>query len=105
MGGLTTAVFLAKAGKRVLVLEKHYVPGGFTHTFKRKKFEWDVGVHYVGQEGQREAQLEEGVWDGNAGQAEGREPEERRDPVERDDPQGAMPGEGKWAGRRAEVGR
>ena len=49
LGGLTTAVFLAKEGKKVLVLEKHYVPGGFTHTFKRKKFEWDVGVHYVGQ--------------------------------------------------------
>lgn len=49
VGGLTTAVFLSKAGKKVLVLEKHYVPGGFTHTFKRKKFEWDVGVHYVGQ--------------------------------------------------------
>lgn len=49
VGGLTTAVFLTKAGKKVLVLEKHYVPGGFTHTFKRKKFEWDVGVHYVGQ--------------------------------------------------------
>ena len=49
VGGLTTAVFLAKAGKKVLILEKHYVPGGFTHTFKRKKFEWDVGVHYVGQ--------------------------------------------------------
>ena len=49
LGGLTTAVFLAKAGKKVLVLEKHYVAGGFTHTFKRKKFEWDVGVHYVGQ--------------------------------------------------------
>jgi all-trans-retinol 13,14-reductase len=49
LGGLTTAVCLSKAGKKVLVLEKHYVPGGFTHTFKRKKYEWDVGVHYVGQ--------------------------------------------------------
>jgi all-trans-retinol 13,14-reductase len=49
IGGLSTAVFLAKAGKKVLVLEQHYVPGGFSHTFKRKKFEWDVGVHYVGK--------------------------------------------------------
>lgn len=49
VGGLTTAVFLAKAGKKVLVLEKHYTAGGFTHTFRRKKYEWDVGAHYMGQ--------------------------------------------------------
>lgn len=49
LGGLSTAAFLAKKGKRVLVLEKHYVAGGFTHVFKRKKYEWDVGLHYVGE--------------------------------------------------------
>lgn len=57
IGGLTSGVLLAKAGKKVLVLERHYVPGGFTHTFKRKKFEWDVGVHYVGQVNQEESMV------------------------------------------------
>jgi all-trans-retinol 13,14-reductase len=49
LGGLTCASLLARFGKRVLILERHTVPGGFTHTFSRKGFEWDVGVHYVGQ--------------------------------------------------------
>ena len=49
MGGMTSAAMLAKLGQRVLVLEQHYVPGGFTHTFRRKKYEWDVGVHAVGE--------------------------------------------------------
>ena len=36
IGGLTAAVLLgAHAGKRVLVLERHYEAGGFTHTFHR----------------------------------------------------------------------
>ena len=49
MGSLTTAAILAKEGKKVLVLEKHYTAGGFTHVFKRKGFEWDVGIHYIGE--------------------------------------------------------
>ncbi|NHZ73558.1 MAG: NAD(P)-binding protein [Nitrospirae bacterium] len=50
MGGLATAAWLAKhGGKRVLVLERHYTAGGFTHTFRRPGYEWDIGVHYIGQ--------------------------------------------------------
>jgi len=49
IGGLTAAAILAReAGKRVLVLERHYTAGGFTHVFHRPGFEWDVGVHYIG---------------------------------------------------------
>lgn len=49
MGGLTTAAILAELGRRVLVLEQHYVPGGFTHAFSHKGWVWDVGVHVIGE--------------------------------------------------------
>lgn len=49
MGGMTAAALLASIGRRVLVLEQHYVPGGFTHAFKRPGWHWDVGVHAVGE--------------------------------------------------------
>lgn len=49
MGGMTAAALLAKLGKKVLVLEQHYVAGGFTHMFKRPGYSWDVGVHAVGE--------------------------------------------------------
>jgi all-trans-retinol 13,14-reductase len=49
IGGLATAALLARQGRRVLVLERHYVAGGFTHAFRRPGYEWDVGVHYVGE--------------------------------------------------------
>jgi phytoene dehydrogenase-like protein len=49
LGGLTAAAYLAALGRRVAVLEQHYVAGGNAHVFRRmKKFEFDVGVHYVG---------------------------------------------------------
>ena len=39
--------------KPVLMLERHFKSGGFTHAFERKGFQWDPGLHYVGdlQEG------------------------------------------------------
>jgi all-trans-retinol 13,14-reductase len=49
MGGMVAAATLSKLGRRVLVLEQHYIPGGFTQTFKRPGYRWDVGVHLVGE--------------------------------------------------------
>lgn len=50
IGGLATAALLARyARKRVVVVERHYVVGGFTHAFHRPGYEWDIGVHYIGQ--------------------------------------------------------
>nr|XP_060636797.1 all-trans-retinol 13,14-reductase-like [Anolis sagrei ordinatus] len=49
IGGLSVAVVLAKAGKRVLVLEQHSKAGGCCHTYTKKGFEFDVGIHYVGE--------------------------------------------------------
>lgn len=51
IGGLTTAACLAKMGKKVCVLEQHYTAGGFTHSYDRNGYEWDVGVHYIGDMG------------------------------------------------------
>jgi len=62
IGGLSVAALLALHDYRVLVLERHYVAGGFTHTFSRKGYEWDVGLHYVG-EVQRENSLLRRVFD------------------------------------------
>jgi all-trans-retinol 13,14-reductase len=54
IGGLAFASFMAKLRKwRVLVLERHFKIGGFTHTFTRPGgWSWDVGLHYVGEMGE-----------------------------------------------------
>ncbi len=53
IGALTFASIMAKLRAwRVLVLERHFKIGGFTHTFSRPGgWTWDVGLHYVGEMG------------------------------------------------------
>lgn len=45
LGGLVAGAKLAKAGKKVLLLEQHDRPGGCATTFKRKGFTMEVGLH------------------------------------------------------------
>lgn len=47
-GGLTCAHLLAKAGRKVLVLEAHWQPGGCMQSYQRKGHSFDTGLHYVG---------------------------------------------------------
>lgn len=51
IGGLTTAALLSDLGWKVCVLEQHYTAGGYTHSYDRNGYEWDVGVHYIGDVG------------------------------------------------------
>lgn len=49
LGGLVCAAYLAVGGQRVLVLEHHDIAGGNSHVFRRRRaYEFDVGVHYLG---------------------------------------------------------
>ena len=57
MGGLSCAALMARAGRRVLVLEQHYIAGGATHAFKDGGYEFDTGVHYVGNIDKRKRYL------------------------------------------------
>lgn len=58
MGGLTCASLLTQFyDKKVLILESHSKIGGYTHSFSRsvrdRRVSWDVGLHYVGQMGEK----------------------------------------------------
>lgn len=45
LGGLTAGACLSRFGKKVLLLEQHYIPGGCATAFKRKDFVMEVGLH------------------------------------------------------------
>ncbi len=48
LGGLVSAIILAKEGFRVCVLEKNNQFGGNLQTFVRDKTIFDTGIHYIG---------------------------------------------------------
>ena len=46
LGGLCAAIILAKENKKVLVLEQHFKPGGYLHSFKRHGWQFETGFHF-----------------------------------------------------------
>src|SRR5258708_12712126 len=46
IGGLFCANILAKAGLKILLLERHYMLGGFCSTFRRHGFVFDAATHF-----------------------------------------------------------
>lgn len=50
-GGLSAAACLSNMGMKVAVFEQHYTAGGFTHTYSRNGYEWDIGVHFINEAG------------------------------------------------------
>ena len=52
-GGLTSALRLAQSGLRVLLLERHNIPGGCATSFRRGRFEFEVALHQLSGMGTR----------------------------------------------------
>ena len=48
IGGLTCAAYLAQLGRRVVVVDQHSLAGGNATVFCHDGYEFDVGVHYLG---------------------------------------------------------
>ncbi|MEM2134153.1 MAG: NAD(P)/FAD-dependent oxidoreductase [Candidatus Jordarchaeaceae archaeon] len=46
-GGLSAAATLATNGQRVLLLEKHWRPGGYAGSFVRGRFEFEIALHVL----------------------------------------------------------
>jgi len=46
VGGLVTANLLAREGLKVLLVEQHYMVGGYCSTFRRKGYTFDAATHF-----------------------------------------------------------
>ncbi len=51
-GGLSAAAYLAKHNKKVLLIEKHNLPGGCATSFRRGRFEFEATLHELCQMGE-----------------------------------------------------
>jgi len=62
-GGLSAALCLSRAGQKVAVIEQHYVPGGWCHSFYIDGHRFSPGVHYIGglDKGESTSNLYEGL--------------------------------------------
>ena len=47
LGGLSCGSYLSKNNWKVLVLEKHSIPGGYASSFKKDKYTFDSGLHML----------------------------------------------------------
>ncbi len=45
LGGLSPAAFMARRGRKVLLLERHLIPGGYSTSFVRGRYEFEVALH------------------------------------------------------------
>jgi len=47
MGGLMAGNALALAGRRVMIVEQHVIPGGYTTNFERDDYRFEVSTHLI----------------------------------------------------------
>lgn len=50
-GGLAAAATLAEKGKKVILFERHNIPGGCGTSFRRGRFEFEVALHQLSHMG------------------------------------------------------
>lgn len=53
-GGLASAATLAEKGKKVILFERHNIPGGCGTSFRRGRFEFEVALHQLSSMGSKQ---------------------------------------------------
>jgi prolycopene isomerase len=54
LGGMSAALHLAQRGRKVLLLERHNIPGGYATSFVRGRFEFEIALHQLSDIGSPE---------------------------------------------------